>query len=142
MKHWKIREIQHMTTVVLESILKAKFELIAKYKTVHCLKTVEDRNQLRSILLSCYQWQRMKTQVKCLLNWFILFDFLYTKLAGNWNIRITKGNCRTNQIDQYFLSSSQKISNGNVLHNFHSRLHLYHSILNREKYTEYTRNKM
>ena len=37
-----------------------------------------------------------------------LFDFLNTKLAGNWNIRITKGNCRTDQIDQYFLFSVVK----------------------------------
>ena len=116
--------------------------LLLKYETEGCLETVEARNQMRSIHLSCYQWQRMKTPVKCLFNWFILFDFLYTKLAGNWNIRITKGNCRTNQIDQYFLSSSQKISNGNVLHNFHSRLHLYHSILNWEKYSVYTTNKI
>ena len=29
------------------------------------------------------------------------FDFLNTKLAENWNIRITKGNGRMDQIDQY-----------------------------------------
>ena len=37
--------------------------------------------------------------VKYLVSWFILFDFLCPKLAGNWSIRITKENCRPTELN-------------------------------------------
>ena len=63
--------------------------------------------------------------VKYLVSWFILFDFLCQKLAGNWSIRITKENCRPTELNNPILdfekSACNNTANG-VIYFYYLRL--------------------